>query len=386
MTDDQQSAAAADRLLERLAPKISALSAGRWSEGQVSGWYEERPWSCGFNFLPSSAVNFVEMWQAQTFDLQTIERELGWAAGVGFNALRTNLPFAVWEADPAGLIERIDSFLGVARGHGLGVTLCLFDDCGFSGSETAAGRQPDPIPGVHNSRAVASPGRNLVMDRSTWPRLQSYVDSVLRRFAADERVLVWDLYNEPGNLMIFLPGGLRSFDPALEAMSHALMVEAFGWARKVAPSQPLTVGAWHLSMPWEDGEVAMYDHAIDRTALLLSDVTSFHAYCDKDRLVAVLDKLQATGRPLMCTEWMARTIGSRIEQQLPIFHQRRVGAWQWGLVRGRTQTHLPWPMVSGQASDHDDEWFHDMLWPDGLPYRASEAQLVRQLMSGAVAS
>ena len=200
---------------------------GRWSRERAWAWYERLPWLVGCNFLASSAVNFLAMWYGPTFEAETIDRELGWAAGAGFNTVRTNLSFTVWQADRDGLVARMDRFLDIAGGKGIGTVFCLFDDCGFGGSEPVIGPQPRPVPGLHNSRAVASPGRAVVMDKSRWGELEAYVGDIVSQFGADGRILFWDLYNEPGNRDVLVPGGKRRTDAALETFALELMRETF---------------------------------------------------------------------------------------------------------------------------------------------------------------
>lgn len=362
--------------------RIAGLARRRWPEDAARDWYQERPWLCGFNFLPSTAVNFIEMWQAATFDPRTIERELGWARDIGFNTLRTNLPFVVWQSDRDGLPGRLERFLAIADGLGISTMFCLMDDCGFSGDGPLIGPQPDPIPGVHNSRAVASPGRGVVMAPDRWSDVEAYIRHVVGHFADDRRILAWDIYNEPGNRMIFAPEGERAFDRELEPFSLRLMIEAFAWCRDVGPSQPLTVAGWHVP-PFGDTSLRYYEHDIDRVAFALSDVISFHAYTTRDRMEAIIPRLRSFNRPVLCTEWMARQAGSRIEDQLALFHAEHIGAWQWGLVNGRSQTHVPWP-VMGMPGDEKgaDDWFHDLLYDDGSPYRSGEVREIRRLTAG----
>lgn len=357
------------------------LVEGQWPRARAAAWAAARPWYCGFNFLPSTAVNFLEMWHAATFDPRTIERELAWAADLGLNALRTNLPFLVWRHDRDGLLARLDTLLGIASGRGLAVVPCLFDDCGFGGAEPVYGPQPDPIRGVHNSRAVASPGRAAVRDPGIWPDLERYVRDVVGAFASDRRVLFWDLYNEPGNGMVFTADGLDDVSQDLQAHSHALMKGAFGWARSVEPSQPLSVAAWRTGPAGEGGDET-FASATDQDALDLSDVLSFHAYLPMQRTERIIAGIAPRGRPMFCTEWMARAVASRIADQLELMRDRHVGCFHWGLVRGRTQTHLPWPreLLERDAADPDRSvWFHDLLEPDGTPYDPHEVAVIRTL-------
>lgn len=351
---------------------------GRWSRERAAAWAAARGWQCGVNFLPSTAVNFLEMWHRDTFDAATIDRELGWAADLGFTAIRTNLPYLVWRHDADGLIERLDRLLGIAARHGLTVAPCLFDDCGFGGAEPVYGRQADPVPGVHNSRAVASPGRSVVGDAAERPALERYVRAVVAAFARDPRILFWDLYNEPGNGMVFSTDGLDAAAGDFAADSRSLMIQAFGRAREVAPDQPLTVAAWVTPRP-EDA-AAGFRSPIDVDALDLSDIVTFHAYLPAAATAALIASLVERGRPMLCTEWMARAAGSRIADQLPLFRRQGVGCFQWGLVRGRTQTHLPWPEAllrrHGGVPDRS-VWFHDLLEPDGTPYDPAEIAVIR---------
>lgn len=352
----------------------------RWTDARANAWWAARPWICGVNFLPSTAVNFLEMWRAETFDRKTIERELGWAAEIGFNAVRINSHYLVWKHDRDGLIERLDWVMGVAAGLGIDTVPCLFDDCGFGGAEPQFGPQPDPVPGVHNSRAVASPGREALLRDDEWSGFEAYLRDVVRAFRADRRVLFWDLYNEPGNRMVFTAAGSRTHEPDFSKASQRLMRSCFDWARAEDPAQPLTVGAWSTPLPGSDADP--YQTPIDREALTASDIITFHAYWDTAHVRLFVDHLARLGRPMLCTEWMARPVGSLISDQLKLFRSRDVGCFQWGLVNGRTQTHLPWPgdLVRAHGGRADRSvWFHDLLDASGNAYDPEEVEVVKSL-------
>lgn len=328
----------------------------RWSAQRAWAWYDALPWLCGHNFLPSTAVNFTQMWQAATFDPATIDRELAWAQELGFNTLRSNLNIAAWREDAPGLVHRMDTFLALAARRGHRVMFCHFDDCAFSGLQPYGGPQRPPVPGMHNSGCVPSPGHEIVLNPSRWPEARDFLTQTLGPFARDPRVLAWDLYNEPGN---GVTGGTR-----LGAMSLPLLRAAFEWARAIAPDQPLTSGVWI-------GE----DHDLNEAMVTMSDVVSFHAYAEARATGRAIEEHARLGRPVLCTEWMARTCGSRFETHLPLFKAARVGCWCWGLVNGRTQTHLPWGW--SLARGEPPEWHHDVMDADGRPYRASEAAAIR---------
>ena len=360
---------------------MTATLRPRWTEAQANLWYQSQPWLVGCNFIPSSAVNFVEMWREESFDRPTIARELGWASEIGMNSVRTNLHFLAWKHDRDGLKERFEWFLQAAHRLGLSVVPVLFDDCGFGGAEPLWAPQPDPVPGVHNSRAVASPGRAAVMDRSQWPEFRAYLQDMIRTHADDARILAWDLYNEPGNRMIFAhDGGYREYDADLAVHSKALMENCFNWARQLDASQPVTVAAWRT--PKMGHNAPAFDDPIDRQALALSDIVSFHAYCDLSHARSYVAQLEAHRRPVLITEWMARTINSCVADQLPLYHAHKVGAYNWGLVKGRSQTDRPWPAELQATHGHiqaPDRWFHDLLWPDGRAYDAEETAVIAEL-------
>jgi len=171
--------------------------ASRWSEEKANSWYQQQPWLVGSNFIPASAINELEMWQADTFDPQEIDKELGWAQGLGMNTMRVFLHDLLWQQDAAGFRHRIDTFLTIAAKHRIRPVFVLFDSCWDPFPRL--GPQHPPIPGVHNSGWVQSPGANALKDAAQYPRLKEYVQGVVAAFANDPRVLAWDVWNEPNN-------------------------------------------------------------------------------------------------------------------------------------------------------------------------------------------
>lgn len=328
-----------------------SLAPGQWTAAQARRWYAALPWLVGCNFLPSTAVNDVEMWQRDTFDLPTIDRELGWGRELGYNTVRVFLNYVVWDADADGLKERFGRFLDVAAKRNMTVMPVLFDDCNFAGREAQAGPQPEPVPGVHNSQWVSSPPLKMVTDPSVWPRLQQYVQDMMRTFGQDRRIVAWDLYNEPGNSGM----GSRSL-PLVEA--------AFRWARESRPAQPLTVGAW-----------ADFDGEMSRQFSALSDVISFHAYDEPDGVRTKINLCAKFDRPVLCTEWLRRQTGNTFEQLLPLFDEHHVACYHWGLVAGRTQTYYPWGSPPG--APEPAQWQHDVFRQDGSPFNVAERDFIR---------
>jgi hypothetical protein len=309
------------------------------------------------------------MFQPDTYDPRRIDTELGWAQLHGFNTVRVFLHDQLWAQDYRGFQSRLAQFVDIAAGHGIKPLFVLFDSCWDPFPK--AGPQRAPRPGVHNSGWVQSPGAERLDDRGYTRILHDYVTGVLTQFRADDRVSAWDLWNEPDNPSRPYRSVERSDKQQLVA---DLLPQVFGWARSVDPRQPLTSGVW-------DGEWADPGRRSTISGIQLdnSDVITFHSYDEPANFEGRIAELAPLGRPILCTEYMARTLGSTIEGILPIAKRHNVGALNWGLVAGKTQTYFPWDSWDHPYTTPPRVWFHDLLGPDGRPYRDSESQTIRQL-------
>ncbi|MCI0493067.1 MAG: cellulase family glycosylhydrolase, partial [Planctomycetes bacterium] len=346
----------------------------RWSKEKAAEWYEQQPWLVGSNFIPSTAINQLEMWQPDTFDAETIDRELGWAAAIGFNTARVFLHEIPWQDDRAGFFERIDKFLEISSRHGIRPMFVFFD--GVWDPDPQSGPQRRPRAGVHNSGWVQSPGRVVLADHARQDLLEPYVREVIKRYGNDDRVLAWDLFNEPDNGNAGSYGPLELPKPEKDKAAARLVRRSFEWARAVGPTQPVTVGLW-WGPPWNDPAKLSQVH---QAALELSDVLSFHEYGKpEDATQRRINELRGYGRPLLCTEFMARGNGSTFEAALPLLKKERVAAYCWGLVDGKTQTKYPWSTWQTPILDEPDPWHHDIFHADGRPYRGDEVKLIREL-------
>ena len=352
-----------------LVAQTSRDTNGRWSVQQANDWYAKQPWLVGANFIPSDAINELEMFQAATFNPALIDKELGMAEDIGMNTMRVFLQDQLWQQDSAGFTKRLDTFLGIAAKHHVRPLLVLFDSCWETNPHL--GPQHPPIPGVHNSGWVQSPGKQRLMDKSVEPQLEAYVKGVVGVFAKDERVLGWDVWNEPENR----GGDAKRDEPAKVARVNELLPKAFAWARSVHPVQPLTSGVWDGN--WSD---PAKENATTKIQLAESDVITFHNYDWPERFEARILELKPLGRPIICTEYMARGNGSTFDGSLPVAKKYNVGAINWGLVAGKTQTYYPWdswerPYVLIQPTI----WFHEVFRQDDTPYRQREVDLIREL-------
>jgi hypothetical protein len=355
-----------------LAVTSSAQQTQRWSEAQANAWYAKQPWLVGSNYVPSNAINELEMFQAETFDPAINDHELGLAESIGMNTMRVFLQDQLWKQDPDGFKKRLDTFLAIAAKHHIRPLLVLFDSCWESNPHL--GPQHPPIPGVHNSGWVQSPGFARLTDPSAEPELRAYVTGVIGAFANDDRVLAWDLWNEPDNTN---DGRFREDPVAKVRRVNELLPRVFEWARAAHPTQPLTSGVWkdNWSDPTQESETT-------KIQLAESDIITFHNYDWPEGFEARIKELQPLHRPILCSEYMARGAGSTFDTVLPIAKRYHVAAINWGLVNGKTQTNLPWDSWERPYTLRPPTiWFHDVFRRDGTPYRQAETDLIRRLTS-----
>jgi len=324
----------------------------KWSNEMAMKWKEQNGWLRGSNFNPSTAINQLETWQAETFDTVTINRELKWASDIGMNCMRVYLHHVAWEVDSQGFKDRLDKFMQIADRHGIKTIFVFFDDCW--NPDYKAGKQPDPRPGVHNSGWVRDPGDLLYRDSTLITVLETYVKDILTTFADDERIAMWDLYNEPGN------SGYGN-------KSMPLLKKAFSWGWAIRPAQPLTSGVWNKSLT-----------DLNKVQLEYSDIITYHNYENPERHLQAIDTLKKLGRPMVCTEYMARRNNSLFTNIMPILKENGIGAINWGLVAGKSNTKYAWdePIPDGAEPPL---WFHEIFHPDGKPYRQEEVDLIKSL-------
>ncbi len=345
--------------------------AHRWPEAKANKWMEENGWLIGCNFVPSNAINQLEMWQAETFDPFRIDQELSLAADLGFNTVRVFLHHLLWQQDPEGFIARIETYLTIAHRNGIRSMLVLFD--AVWDPFPKLGIQPVPRHNVHNSGWVQSPGYDVLNDPTQYNSLRQYVHGIVSHFASDSRVLIWDLFNEPDNMNLT---SYKDDDYAVHKaeLSMALLKKTINWVREINPSQPITMAPWK-----EDWSCDTRLTALDNYMFTHSDIISFHCYDDARLTEEKIKHLKRFGRPLLCTEYMARPFGSTFQEILPIFKQYNVGGYNWGLVAGKTQTHCPWDSWSTKYENEPELWFHDIFRENGEAYKPEEVAFIKEI-------
>jgi hypothetical protein len=348
-----------------------AQEAGQWTAERANAWYAKTPWLVGANFAPSTAINQLEMWQADTFDPTTIDRELGWAEDLGFTSMRVFLHNMLWEQDSKGLLERMEKFLQIADKHHIGVMFVLFD--AVWDPFPKLGKQREPKQGLHNSGWVQSPPLELLKDPKRHDELKAYVQGVVGHFKDDKRIHVWDVYNEPDNRN---GSSYGKFEPTNKGdLALMLLKKAYGWIREIKPSQPITSGVWVVPnfldvkklRPWE------------KYQLEASDVITFHAYSKMDETQRCVEALRRYGRPIICTEYMARPQGSTFDPTLAYYKEQKVGAYNWGFVAGKSNTIYPWDSWKKPYASEPPVWFHDIFRADGTAYRPEEVAYIKKV-------
>jgi hypothetical protein len=350
---------------------LTVLAQGRWSEQQARDWYSRQPWLVGSNYNPASAINQLEMWQADSFDPKRIDLELGWAEDIGMNTMRVFLHDLLWQQDAEGFKRRLDQFLTIAAKHKIKPMFVLFDS--VWDPDAKLGKQRAPKPGVHNSGWVQSPNRTTLQDPSAYPHLESYVKGVVGAFARDQRILAWDVWNEPDNQN---GGSYGELEPKNKVeLVLALLPRAFAWAREAKAEQPLTSGVWKGD--WSAPEKLT---AMDRLQIDLSDVITFHNYDSPTEFEKRINWLVRYNRPIICTEYMARGNGSFFFGSMPVGKIHNVGMINWGFAQGKTQTHLPWDSWQHPYIDREPAiWFHEVFRNDGTPYMVEEVEFIRRM-------
>jgi Cellulase (glycosyl hydrolase family 5) len=329
--------------------KAQSSKSNKWSTEKANAWYAQHKWINGANFIPSTAINQLEMWQADTFDPTTIDRELGWAEGIGFNTVRVFLHSVAYKENPDGFKKRLNEYLTIADKHHIKTIFVFFDACW--NTDPKPGKQPAPKPGIHNSGWMQDPGASLAT-MTDFTALKTYVDDIITTFKHDNRILLWDLYNEPGNS---------------NNKSAELLTNVFSWAHAINPDQPVSAGLWDWSL-----------EKLNTIQIANSDIITYHCYESPDAHLRIVQLLKANGRPVICTEYMARLRNSTFENTMPMLKKENVGAVNWGLVSGKTNTIYAWDTPIPDGSE-PKTWFHDVFRKDGTPYKQDEVALIKQL-------
>ena len=360
----------------------SAARLGPWTKERAWAWYDAQPWIRGCNYMPASAANRVDQWQSLGAEerFAEVERELALAEKVGFNTLRLVVEhqgFGVWLAEHDSFMANFERYLQILARHGLRAIVVLGNDCSRPKELWEL-----PKPGVqkydvgyHGGRRVTQHGSNpnavgytTVDDPVLRPKFYAMCAELMTKYRADDRILFWNLWNEPGNN--------RRNDLTMKDLR-----ELFELAWSIDPKQPLAADVWTCRSSSPEAV-----HPVERLAGDLSDIISYHRYANLCEQKKTIDILRARwGRPMVNTEWLARLLGDDVATSYPLFAQERVGAVCWGFVAGKYQTYEPYePMWTSQftfrsADEPVTKWYHDLFRPSHHPYDPEEIAIIRHV-------
>lgn len=326
----------------------------RWSIEKAEEYMKRFGVIKGVNFIPSYCHSYIEMWHH--FNETCIRRELGYAKQVGFNSLRIFVAECQWETRREVVTSRLDQFLDICKEMGFSIMLTLQPNTYMiPGWKMDADEDPFIThlqPSGHD-RGWIYKGARIFDCFGQWEEnrdeVARFISEIVARYGRDERVAFWDLYNEPWEA------------------NRPLVELAFARAREQRPIQPLTC-CWRA---WD-----------------LSDITSFHCYekpgtPPRQQVMGVhylsfedeLKRACSTGRPILCSECVARTFGNELEAFLPYYSRAHIGFYVWGLCAGSAQYHIPWEWPEGSPVPR--RWFQCMLYPDGTPFDEKEIAMIR---------
>ena len=349
------------------------LYKGQWSKERAWAWHNARPWVRGFNYLPSNCTFQHEMWQEYGFEerMEVMEKEIALAQSVGFNSVRMAMYFEPWKADRDGYMARLERVLQLLDSHGFTMMAKFGNDCTVPKEEYAApvlGPQKTDW-GYHGGvkrsphRAGLDVGWIPMDDPVLEPQYYEWLRDIISAHKDDPRVVVWNLWNEPGNT--------KRFD-----LSEKYLRRFFEIAREIAPIQPLTADSWLMTFNKDLTDPLSNLRDIEFLAMELSDIVSFHHYGKAEKTEEIILELEKHRRPIFCTEWLHRPNQSTFATHLPIFEKHRVAAYNWGLVLGRTQTNLSWE----KRDANPPLWQHDLFYGDYTPYDPQELRQIQEYM------
>lgn len=354
------------------AAAASASARERWTEKQANDWFAKQPYRAGVNYIPAYAINSIEFWQKESFDIKAIEKEFALMESTGFNAVRVFLNDLVVNDDPQGFLGRFERFLQAADRHNIGVMVVFFTNGGKN--DPKLGKQPDPD-GTHNSGWKKTPSYDILGDKSKWSLLENYVKTVVKAHAKDPRVICWDIFNEPGNIKsLHIAGAAKGLAP--ERISHMrqcafeLISESAKWARSFDPIQPITFGIYNGN-----------DAKFNELMIAESDVLSYHSYRSVYNHVERLRMLKKYNRPIMCKEWMGRVSGSTFNPILQFQKKHNIWSFAFGFVAGKMETWRPWP--ANDCPELEGIWFHDLYYADHTPYCPEEIAYIKRVLGKA---
>ena len=347
----------------------------KWTIEQANEWYNIQGWLRGCNFIGSDCSSRIDMYQSYRIDekLATAERELKLAQELGFNTVRLIADFDVYYAEPDSYMEVFDKYVDLCAKYGQKIMVVLAHEAQLPRGDVFVpkkmGEQFYTL-GCHQGRAPLTEDQKALKPRHYMeiPLVRDcFLEMVTRtvsKYAKDERIICWNVYNEPGITI-----GERSID---------ILNTLFNLIRALDPIQPLCADVWRGV---KGDKIQTKEELV---AYELSDVISFHSYQSFTKLVKEINFHKKTGRPLLLTEWLHRINHNNIFDLYPLFFLNNVANYCWGFVSGKTQTYEPWECMwddwdRGEGGNYDfTKWQHDLFRPNLRPYDPHEIELIKE--------
>ena len=370
-------------LTATVATNVLAGRQGPWTKEKAWAWQDAQPWYRGCNYMPVSAANRVDQWQSYGSEerFAEVEREFALAKEIGFNAMRLIIEwqgFAVWLQEPDAFRANFERYLALMEKYGLKAFVVLGNDCSrpkFMWTMPKLGEQEYDV-GYHGGRrktqhgGFSEPGYLIVDEPEYREKFFAFCRELVTKYAHDGRVVMWELWNEPG-------AGNRGM------MSAQILKDLFALCWEIDPDQPLSANLWSRST----GLVLQGKdpHPVEKLAMDLSDVITYHGYVDIERQVRLCDELaKRWGRPLYNTEWLLRIEGCDFPDNYAFMARRKIGALNWGFVNGKYQTHEPyepcWRTKFEYGGRGDPtKWMHDLFRISHHPYDPYEIAVARNV-------
>ena len=351
----------------------------RWTPEEAWQWWDARPWIMGINYVPSCTPG-LSIWQPDTREdaLKVVRPELDLLQELGFNSVRMFIGMNWWVLDGDAHLDFLDEFLDELKKRGIGMMPVIGNDC------VNFGRPKDPTIrrpvgpqkfdlGYHSGHANSPfTGEKEEVGWTYWDEEEyrglciGYLEAMFRRFGQDPRIDIWDIWNEPGN-------------SNRHGLSIPYLKQSFEIARSYDPIAPLTAGCWRYP-PNYGIDMRQQLEEIERVAIDLSDIVSFHQYSNFRDVQATVAMLEREKRPMANTEWLHRIFDNFVQDNLPLYFEKKIASYHWGLVAGNSQHYLPWEDIRGRKELDYTRWQHDIFRHDGkTPYDPEEIALFKSL-------
>ncbi len=353
---------------------LPVLGQPTWSQSKTNNWYKNQSLLIGSNYLPKTAINQLEMFQSNTFDLKTIDNELALAQSIGLNTMRVYLHDLLWLEQKNVFLKNLNIFLDLCEKHKIKPVLVLFDSCWDPFPKL--GKQHSPVDYLHNSGWVQSPGADIIKDETQWPKLEKYVKGLITTYKNDSRILAWDVWNEPDNTNNSSYGKMEPLNKVKQI--EKLLPMVFKWAKSINPIQPITSAVWIINeTSWEKEDFSKMSKT-EQIQIENSDIISFHCYASPEVFEQKIIELKTHNKPLICTEYLARSNNSTPITYLPIAVKHNVGVINWGFAEGKEGTKYPWESwEKSRSSLEPTQWHHLLFRKDYTPYITKEIEAIK---------